>query len=71
VVAEGVETVEQQCFLIDNGCHSMQGYLFSRPIPAADFACLLAEHTAPARCVEVISQTGLQPAYYLRKQLLN
>ena len=55
VVAEGVETVEQQRFLIDSGCHSMQGYLFSRPIPAADFASLLAEHTAPARCVEVIS----------------
>ncbi len=46
VIAEGVETHEQQRFLIENGCHSMQGYLFSRPIPADDFSCLLAEHNA-------------------------
>lgn len=44
VVAEGVETEEQQRFLIDNGCHSMQGYLFSRPVPGADFLCLLEQH---------------------------
>lgn len=54
VVAEGVETAEQQRFLIDNGCHSMQGYLFSRPIPAADFACLLAEHTACPNGVDAV-----------------
>jgi len=44
VVAEGVETGEQQRFLIQNGCHSMQGYLFSRPLPAADFTELLERH---------------------------
>lgn len=41
VVAEGVETKAQQRFLIDNGCHSMQGYLFSRPIAVNDFSKLL------------------------------
>ncbi|NMM26982.1 MAG: EAL domain-containing protein [Glaciimonas sp.] len=46
VIAEGVETHAQQRFLIDNGCHSMQGYLFSRPIPADEFSCLLASHDA-------------------------
>jgi EAL domain-containing protein (putative c-di-GMP-specific phosphodiesterase class I) len=46
VVAEGVETQEQNRFLIENGCHSMQGYLFSHPIPAADFSSLLAAHSA-------------------------
>ena len=44
VVAEGVETHDQQRFLIDNGCHSMQGYLFSRPIAANDFSILLEQH---------------------------
>jgi diguanylate cyclase len=32
VIAEGVETREQQLFLMERGCNLMQGYLFSRPI---------------------------------------
>ncbi|HYD63061.1 MAG TPA: EAL domain-containing protein [Noviherbaspirillum sp.] len=44
VVAEGVETHDQQRFLIENGCHSMQGYLFSRPVTANDFHGLLERH---------------------------
>jgi diguanylate cyclase (GGDEF)-like protein/PAS domain S-box-containing protein len=42
VVAEGVETEEQRRFLIDHGCDLFQGYLFSRPVPASDFAQKLA-----------------------------
>jgi diguanylate cyclase (GGDEF)-like protein/PAS domain S-box-containing protein len=42
VVAEGVETAEQREFLRANDCDEMQGYLFSRPVPAADIARLLA-----------------------------
>jgi diguanylate cyclase (GGDEF)-like protein/PAS domain S-box-containing protein len=37
VIAEGVETKEQQQFLHDNGCHHYQGYLFSKPIPVIEF----------------------------------
>jgi diguanylate cyclase (GGDEF)-like protein len=37
VVAEGVETGAQVDFLRDLRCDSMQGYLLSRPLPAADF----------------------------------
>ncbi|MET0505309.1 MAG: EAL domain-containing protein [Luteibacter sp.] len=33
VVAEGVETERQRAWLIAEGCVSMQGYLFSRPVP--------------------------------------
>lgn len=32
VLAEGVETVEQQALLIDWGCNEGQGYLYSRPV---------------------------------------
>jgi EAL domain-containing protein (putative c-di-GMP-specific phosphodiesterase class I) len=32
-----VETRGQQEFLMQNGCHLFQGYLFSKPIPANAF----------------------------------
>jgi EAL domain-containing protein (putative c-di-GMP-specific phosphodiesterase class I) len=41
VVAEGVETREQLAFLRAQRCAEGQGYLFSRPLPAAHFAALL------------------------------
>jgi EAL domain-containing protein (putative c-di-GMP-specific phosphodiesterase class I) len=43
VVAEGVETAEQLAFLRAHGCEQMQGYFFSRPLPAAAFEHLLRE----------------------------
>ncbi len=41
VIAEGVETREQEIFLAANGCTLYQGYLFGRPTPLADFERLL------------------------------
>lgn len=43
VIAEGVETKEQLDVLRRLGCEEMQGYYFSRPVPAADLNALLIE----------------------------
>lgn len=39
--AEGVETASQRDYLTQQGCNQMQGYLFSRPVPAAEIKNLL------------------------------
>jgi len=41
IIAEGVETEEQLQFLLNKGCTSYQGYLFSRPLPIVQFEELL------------------------------
>jgi EAL domain-containing protein (putative c-di-GMP-specific phosphodiesterase class I) len=41
IIAEGVETREQLAFLQDHGCDEGQGYYFSRPVVAQQFAKLL------------------------------
>ncbi|MEP7175064.1 MAG: EAL domain-containing protein [Gemmatimonadales bacterium] len=49
VVGEGIETAAQRDVLSAQGCDAMQGYLFSRPVPAADLAPLLARRPPVVR----------------------
>jgi EAL domain-containing protein (putative c-di-GMP-specific phosphodiesterase class I) len=44
VTAEGVETLAQATFLRLENCQELQGYLFSKPLPADAFEELLSSH---------------------------
>ncbi len=44
LIAEGVETEEQKEFLLSKGCKKVQGYLYSRPIPAGEVKKLLGTY---------------------------
>ncbi len=46
VVAEGIETPRHVVFLREHGCELGQGYLFGRPVPAADITARLAKCAA-------------------------
>lgn len=43
VIAEGVETVEQEAYIIAQGCHEGQGYLYSKPLPARELTLYLKQ----------------------------
>ncbi|TAK91010.1 MAG: GGDEF domain-containing response regulator [Burkholderiaceae bacterium] len=54
VLAEGVETPAQYKFLAHEGCHRVQGYFFSKPVP-------------PGIIQTMLQQYNLSPAYQKRK----
>jgi diguanylate cyclase (GGDEF)-like protein/PAS domain S-box-containing protein len=60
VIAEGVETQEQLSYLTNYRCDQIQGYYFSRPVPASAFEQLLSdERTLPVACRDEQERTVL------------
>jgi diguanylate cyclase (GGDEF)-like protein/PAS domain S-box-containing protein len=55
VVAEGVESEAQRDFLLANGCESMQGFLFGKPVPPSECASWLPHVGAPLPVVPLPS----------------
>ncbi|CAI8851581.1 MULTISPECIES: bifunctional diguanylate cyclase/phosphodiesterase [Pseudomonas] len=43
VIAEGVETAEQEAYIIAQGCHEGQGYHYSKPLPARELTAFLKQ----------------------------
>ena len=58
VVAEGVETLAQQDILMRLACDEMQGYLFARPMPAAQLFLWATGDENPSR------QSGFHPSVF-------
>ena len=55
ILAEGVETEQQAMLLEQYGCYYMQGFLFSKPLPAGKFAELLRRQcTATEQAAETV-----------------
>ncbi|MFW3899373.1 putative bifunctional diguanylate cyclase/phosphodiesterase [Pseudomonas bharatica] len=43
VIAEGVETAEQEAYIVAQGCHEGQGYHYSKPLPARELTAFLKQ----------------------------
>jgi diguanylate cyclase (GGDEF)-like protein len=54
VVAEGIETEQQQAVLTDLGCDFLQGFLFSRPLPAEQVPWLLLQKSPTNRLYQSV-----------------
>ena len=55
VTAEGIETTDQQRFLLALGCHELQGFLFSQPLDANGVTALIESRTdVPGRAAREI-----------------
>lgn len=55
VIAEGVETLAQRSFLQENGCKTVQGYLYSKPVAAEEMGALLKSGVIAAQADEAVS----------------
>lgn len=53
IVAEGIETEEQQAALTDLGCDYLQGFLFSRPLPAEQVPWLLLQKNSDKQIIPI------------------
>ena len=66
VLAEGVETQAQRAFLAAQGCDAWQGYLCSRPLPAASLARLVNDHEPEPFARRTPVKAAMAPRRHLR-----
>src|SRR5262249_47509012 len=66
IVAEGVETPAQAAFLLKEQCEEAQGYLYAKPLPAADFEVYL--RTRHLSLNEPAAQDRIGPRTQFRRQ---
>ena len=66
IVAEGVETPAQAAFLLKEQCEEAQGYLYAKPLPAADFEAYL--RTRHLSLDEAAAQERIGPPTQFRRQ---
>ncbi|WP_286978844.1 GGDEF domain-containing phosphodiesterase [Pseudomonas sp.] len=59
VIAEGVETVEQERYIIAEGCNEGQGYFYSRPLPARELTPLLRQAQRNSPGAKRVSQADV------------
>jgi EAL domain-containing protein (putative c-di-GMP-specific phosphodiesterase class I) len=55
IVSEGIETEQQRAFLAENGCDVAQGFLWSEPVPAEEFAAFMQNWKDSAKAAKAVT----------------